>query len=154
MSNISKVKKPGWIKEFGDFINQGNVMDMAVGVIIGAAFGKIISSLVGDIIMPLIGLIVGGVDFTNLKWEIPNFFGSEDAAIINYGNFLQNIVDFLIVALCIFFMVRTLNKVKAKATARLKAAEDKKDEAEAKKEDEQTKLLREIRNALVKDKKK
>ena len=150
MSNIPKVKKPGWIQEFGEFINQGNVMDLAVGVIIGAAFGKIVSSLVGDIIMPIIGLIAGGVNFTNLKWEIPNLFGSEDAAIIKYGDFLQNIVDFLIVALVIFFMVRAVNKARTK----VRASESKKADEQEKQEDENTQLLREIRNALVKGKKK
>lgn len=117
LSNI-KVKKPGWIDEFVEFINQGSAMDLAVGVIIGAAFGKIVTSLVDDILMPVIGLVAGGVDFTNLKWEIPNFFGTDDAAVIHYGNFLQNLVDFIIVALCIFFIIRTLNRAKARAKAR------------------------------------
>ncbi len=143
------VKKPQWLQDFKDFINQGSVVDLAVGVVIGGAFGKIVSSLVADIIMPLVGLIGGGVDFTNLYWEIPNFFGADTAARINYGNFLQNIVDFIIIAFAIFIFVRIISKAKAKV-----AAEEAKKEAEAEKqEDENTKLLREIRDALVKKKK-
>ena len=142
------VKSPKWLQDFKDFINQGSVIDLAVGVVIGGAFGKIVSSLVADIIMPLISLVAGGVNFTDLYWEIPNFFGADTAARINYGNFLQNIVDFLIIALAIFFFIRLISKAQSKLRAK-EAAEAKE---EVKKEDEQTKLLREIRNALVKKK--
>ena len=146
---MNKPTKPQWLQDFKDFINQGSVVDLAVGVIIGGAFGKIVSSLVSDIIMPIVGLIGGGVNFTDLYWEIPNFFGADTAARINYGNFLQNIVDFIIIAFAIFIFVRIITKAKSKmiAEAAKKAAE------EEKQEDENTKLLREIRDALVKKKK-
>ena len=88
-------------KEFKEFISKGNVMDMAVGVIIGGAFGKIVTSLVNDILMPLIGIITGGIDFTTLSVK-----GGE--AELMYGNFIQSVIDFLIVALCIFFMTKAI----------------------------------------------
>ena len=92
---------------FKKFISRGNVVDMAVGVIIGGAFGKIISSLVNDIIMPLIGLLVGGIDFTNLSVKIGE-------ATVAYGKFIQTVVDFLIVAICIFTVVRIFESFKKK----------------------------------------
>ncbi len=91
-------------KEFKEFISRGNVIDLAVGVIIGAAFGKIVSSLVNDILMPLIGVLFGGLDFTNLTLTLKD-------ASINYGLFIQNIIDFLIVAVCIFILVKVVNKL-------------------------------------------
>ena len=90
------------IKEFKEFIARGNVVDLAVGVIIGSAFGKIVTSLVNDIIMPFIGVILGGIDFTNLTLKFKD-------ATIYYGNFIQNIIDFLIVAFCIFIFVKVVN---------------------------------------------
>jgi len=96
------------LNDFKKFIMQGNVMDLAVAVIIGAAFGKIISSLVGDILMPLIGLIMGGVDFSGLAITVGN-------AQVGYGSFVQAIVDFLIVAFVIFMLVRALNSMKQPA---------------------------------------
>ena len=101
----------GFIKEFKEFAMKGNVMDMAVGVIIGGAFGKIVSSLVNDVLMPLIGMITGNIDFTSLSFKIGE---GEDAAVLAYGNFIQNTVDFLIVALCIFFFIKAINKMTAK----------------------------------------
>lgn len=97
----------GIVKEFKEFAMRGNVVDMAVGVIIGGAFGKIVSSLVNDVIMPIIGIITGGIDFTGLKITI----GESN---ITYGNFIQNVVDFLIIAFCIFLMVKGLNKLSKK----------------------------------------
>ncbi|MCH5301901.1 MAG: large conductance mechanosensitive channel protein MscL [Prevotella sp.] len=97
----------GLIKEFKEFAVKGNVMDMAVGVIIGGAFGKIISSLVDDILMPLIGTIIGGIDFTSLSVTI----GEAD---VKYGTFIQNTVDFIIVAFCIFLMLKGINKLNRK----------------------------------------
>ena len=97
----------GLVKEFKDFAMRGNVMDMAVGVIIGGAFGKIVSSLVDDVIMPIIGVITGGIDFTGLKATV-------GSASITYGNFIQNIVDFLIIAFCIFLMIKGINKLSKK----------------------------------------
>ena len=105
------------LKEFRDFINRGNVIDLAVGVIIGGAFNKIISSLVNDLIMPVVGIILGGIDFTNLEITIPNFLGGSSAAHLRYGNFIQNVVDFLIVAFCVFIFIRIINKFTAKKEA-------------------------------------
>ncbi|MBQ9651546.1 MAG: large conductance mechanosensitive channel protein MscL [Prevotella sp.] len=97
----------GFISEFKEFAMKGNVMDMAVGVIIGGAFGKIVSSLVDDILMPIIGVITGGLDFSGLKATIGD-------ANITYGMFIQNVVDFLIVAFCIFLMLKGINKLNRK----------------------------------------
>jgi len=105
------------LKEFRDFINRGNVIDLAVGVIIGGAFNKIISSLVNDLIMPIVGIVLGGIDFTNLEITIPNFLGGSSAAHLRYGNFIQNVVDFLIVAFCVFIFIRIINKFTAKKEA-------------------------------------
>ncbi|MGB4415733.1 MAG: large-conductance mechanosensitive channel protein MscL [Paludibacter sp.] len=108
----------GLLKEFKDFAMRGNVIDLAFGVIIGGAFGKIIASLVADVIMPPIGLLVGGVNFTDLKWEMKAaeiVDGVEKAAVtMNYGNFLQVTFDFLIVAFCIFLFVKGINKLNKK----------------------------------------
>ena len=111
----------GFIKEFKEFALKGNVMDMAVGVIIGGAFGKIISSLVDDIIMPLIGKLLGNADFTNLYIAMsgqPDGLSLEKAkeagAVFAYGQFCQNIIDFLIIAFCIFLMVKAMNKFNRK----------------------------------------
>ena len=108
--NVEKVSKSNFMTEFKEFINRGNVLDLAVGVIIGGAFQKIISSLVSDMIMPLVGLIAGGVDFRNLEITIPNLFGQDSAAHIRYGNFLQNMVDFVIIAFCVFLIIKIMNK--------------------------------------------
>jgi len=101
----------GFITEFKEFAMKGNVLDMAVGVIIGGAFGKIVSSLVDDVLMPLVGMITGNVDFTNLAFQIGE---GEGAAVLKYGNFIQNTVDFLIVAFCIFLMLKAINKLNRK----------------------------------------
>ena len=110
------------IKEFRDFAARGNVIDLAVGVIIGAAFGKIVSSLVNDIIMPPIGLVLGKVDFSSLFISLSGHYDSLAAAkqagapTINYGLFINNVIDFLIVAFVIFVMVRQINKFAKKPT--------------------------------------
>jgi large conductance mechanosensitive channel len=109
----------GFLKEFKAFALKGNVMDMAVGVIIGGAFGKIVTSLVNDVIMPPIGLLVGGVDFTNLKLVIKKAViegGAEIAPAVtwNYGAFIQQVVDFTILAFCVFMMVKVMNKLMRK----------------------------------------
>ena len=129
----------GFIKEFKEFAMKGNVMDMAVGVIIGGAFGKIVSSLVDDVLMPLVGMVTGNVDFTELAVQIGE---GEGAAVLKYGMFIQNVVDFLIVALCIFFMLKGINKLNRKK-------EEPEPEAPAEPSDE-VKLLTEIRDALKK----
>ncbi|MBI2757573.1 MAG: large conductance mechanosensitive channel protein MscL [Chloroflexi bacterium] len=98
------------LKEFRDFAMRGNVMDLAVGVIIGGAFGKIIGSLVGDILMPLLGLIIGGIDFSALAFT----FGSAE---VKYGSFIQAVIDFIIIAFVIFMLVRAMNKLQKPAPA-------------------------------------
>ena len=113
--NIKKINPI--LKEFRDFVNRGNVLDLAVGVIIGGAFNKIISSLVNDLIMPVVGILLGGIDFTNLELTIPNFLGGSSAAHLRYGIFIQNVVDFLIVAFCVFIFIRIINKFTAKKEA-------------------------------------
>ena len=128
----------GFIKEFKEFAMKGNVMDMAVGVIIGGAFGKIVSSLVDDILMPLVGMITGNVDFTKLVFKIGE---GEDAANLAYGQFIQNTVDFLIVAFCIFLMLKGINKLTAKK-------EEPAPEPEAPAGPTQEELLAEIRDLL------
>ena len=92
----------GLVQEFKDFAMQGNMMDLAVGVIIGSAFGKIVSSIVSDLLMPPIGVAMGGVNFTDLKYILKPAVGTTAAVTLNYGNFLQVTVDFLIVAFCVF----------------------------------------------------
>ncbi len=100
------------IKEFKDFAVRGNVIDMAVGIIIGAAFGKIVSSFVGDVIMPPIGVLIGGVDFSDLAFILVAAAGDTPAVTIAYGKFLQTIIDFTIVAFAIFMAVKAINKLK------------------------------------------
>jgi len=102
----------GMIQEFKEFAVKGNVVDMAVGIIIGGAFGKIVSSFVADIIMPPIGLLLGGVDFTKLAIVLKEASGKEPAVLLSYGKFIQNVVDFTIVAFAIFLMVRAINSLK------------------------------------------
>ena len=111
----------GFVKEFKEFAVKGNVMDMAVGVIIGGAFGKIVTSLVEDVIMPLVGVATGGVDFTNMfvnlgEGTFKTLAEAKEAgaAVFAYGQFIQNILDFIIIALCVFFRVKGINKMKKK----------------------------------------
>ena len=125
-------------QEFKDFIAKGNVMDMAVGVIMGSAFGKIVSSLVDNILMPLLGVIIGGVDFSGLSIKVKD-------ATITYGVFIQNIIDFLIIAFCIFAMVKGIEKISKKKEEEAAAEEPKKDD--------NILLLEEIRD-LLKEKNK
>ena len=101
-----------FIKEFREFAMRGNVVDMAVGVIIGGAFGKIVSSLVGDVVMPVLGLLTGGVDFKDLKFVLKAAEGDVPAVTLNYGMFIQNVFDFIIIAFAIFTMIKALNKLK------------------------------------------
>ena len=144
-----------FLQDFKAFAMKGNVVDMAVGVIIGGAFGKIVTSLVNDVIMPLIGLAVGGVNFTELKWVIREAYTTEAgkeiaAATLNYGNFLQVTFDFLIIALSIFTVIRVIGNLNRKKEAE-KAAEPAPAPAPAP-EPEPTKeevLLAEIRDALL-----
>ncbi|UCB32460.1 large-conductance mechanosensitive channel protein MscL [Duffyella gerundensis] len=101
-------------KEFRDFAMRGNVVDLAVGVIIGAAFGKIVSSLVSNIIMPPLGLLIGGVDFKQFSWILKPADGSAPAVVMEYGMFLQSVFDFVIVAFAIFIAIKLMNKLHKK----------------------------------------
>jgi len=131
-----------FFKEFKEFISRGNVIDLAVAVIIGAAFGKIVSSLVEDIIMPLLGIIVGK-NFSDLYVDI-------NGSPLMYGKFIQAIIDFLIVAFCIFVFTKIINTVKKKVDAKIKRDEDK--EKEKPKKSDEVVLLEEIRDLLKKEK--
>lgn len=102
------------LKEFKEFAVKGNVVDMAVGIIIGASFGKIISSFVGDVIMPPIGVLLGGVDFSNLAITVKEAAGEIPAVVISYGKFVQTVVDFAIIAFAIFIVVKLINSLKRK----------------------------------------
>jgi large conductance mechanosensitive channel len=106
------------MKEFREFAMRGNVMDMAVGIIIGAAFGKIVSSFVNDVLMPPIGLALGGVDFSGLAVTLKEASGDAAAVTLNYGAFVQTVVDFGIIAFAIFMMVKAMNSLKKKEEAK------------------------------------
>lgn len=136
-----KEKGKGLINEFKEFIAKGNVLDLAVGVIIGSAFSKIVTSLTDNILMPIVGVIIGNLDFTTLAIRV-NLF--DRVVAIRYGLFIQNVVDFLITALCIFFMIKVVNKI-------LKKKKEEPKEAAPAKSDE-IKLLEEIRDLLKKSK--
>ena len=113
---LNKVHESGssFRKEFIEFINRGSVVDLAVCVAVGGAFTAIVNSLVNDIVMPIVGLLAGGVDFTNLAIRIPNFFGTGDEAVIAYGNFIQNVIQFLIIAWVIFLIIKGMNRINRK----------------------------------------
>ena len=104
----------GMMSEFKQFAMKGNVVDMAVGIIIGAAFGKIVSSFVGDVIMPPLGVIIGGVDFSSLAFTLKEAAGDAAAVTINYGKFIQTVFDFTIVAFAIFMAIKAMNSLKKK----------------------------------------
>lgn len=138
-----KKKGLGFVGEFKEFIAKGNVLDLAVGVVIGGAFSKIVTSLVNDILMPIIGVIIGGIDFSHLSVNFKD-------AVISYGSFLNNVIDFLIVAFCIFMVVKLFNRI-----TRKKEAEEKKEEAnEEKKEEEINKRQEELLEEILKELKK
>lgn len=105
------------IKEFREFAVKGNVVDMAVGIIIGGAFGKIVTSVVNDVLMPPIGLLLGGVNFRDLAVTLKKAAGDTAAVTLNYGNFIQTVVDFLIVALSVFMVIKALNSIRRKEEA-------------------------------------
>ena len=139
----------GFIKEFKEFAIKGNVMDMAVGVIIGGAFGKIVTSLVGDVLMPVISLATGGIDVTNLfvnlsddaKYKTLAEAQEAGASVFAYGQFMQNVLDFIIIAFCIFMMLKAINKLNRKK-------EEPAPEPEAPAGPTQEELLAEIRDLL------
>lgn len=145
--------KTKFLSDFKDFAMKGNVMDMAVGVIIGSAFGKIVTSLVNDIIMPLIGILIGGINFRELKWVIKEASsdGLSPEVVLPYGNFIQNSIDFLIIAFSIFTFISIIQKL---ANRRKKEAEPQKEEpAPAPTPDAKEALLSEIRDLLKAQKK-
>ncbi|MBR5408536.1 large-conductance mechanosensitive channel protein MscL [Candidatus Saccharibacteria bacterium] len=147
---MGKITESSFVKEFKEFVSRGSVMDLAVGMVIGAAFSAIVTSAVNDIIMPMVGLLIGGVNFSDLRIVIPNIFGGNTAAVIAYGNFIQQVVNFLVIALALFVAIRLINKFSEKAKKLAKKEDDKKQAAEDKKEDETVKLLKEIRDSLKK----
>ena len=131
IKELDKLKKGA--SDFKTFISRGNVVDMAVGVIVGGAFGKIVTSLVNDILMPIVGVFLGGLNFTELSIKVGD-------ASVAYGNFIQTIIDFLIIALCIFIMVKVFEKFKKKEEVAPKKEEPKKSD--------EVLLLEEIRDLL------
>jgi large conductance mechanosensitive channel len=137
--DLKKDKYMSLIKEFKEFAMKGNVVDMAVGVVIGAGFGKIVSSLVADVITPPLGFVIGGVDFTNLKLVILEAAGQAPAVTINYGKFIQSIFDFTIMAAALFSVIKVINKLKKSDAAA---------EAAVAEPPAQEKLLTEIRDIL------
>ena len=127
------------LKDFKEFAFKGNVLDMAIGVIIGGAFGKIVTSLVEDLIMPIISILIGGLNFTDLKYVITPKHGDIAENAIAYGSFIQNVVNFFIIAFCIFIFVRLIEKFKKKEDAKVEEAPAKADDVV---------LLEEIRDLL------
>lgn len=139
------MEKKGFIAEFKEFISRGNVIDMAVGVIIGGAFTTIVNSLVNDVIMPFLGLIIGGINFSELKIVLTAAAGDTPETAIMYGSFIQNIINFLLIALVVFTMVKIINRF------RRKKEEPAPEPAPEPEPPEEVLLLREIRDSLKKD---
>ena len=136
----------GMMKEFKEFAMRGNVVDMAVGIVIGGAFGKIVSSFVGDVLMPPIGMLLGGMDFSKLAFELqPASVGADGtevpAVMLNYGTFVSTVIDFIIIAFAIFMVIKAMNSMKKKEEAAPAAPPEPSNEE---------KLLTEIRDALRK----
>jgi len=131
----------GMMKEFKEFAVKGNMIDMAVGIVIGSAFGKIIASLVTDVIMPPIGLLLGGVDFSNLSIVLKEATEAAEAVTLNYGVFINTVVDFTIIAFAIFMVIKAINSAKKKEEEKPK---------EPPKPSEEVMLLKDIRDALKK----
>ena len=154
---MAKDKKKGLIAEFKEFISKGNVLDMAVGVIVATAFGKITTSLVNDVFMPFIGWLIGGFDLSKLNItlapEVVDEAGevTKAAVVIGIGTLLTAVIDFILVALVVFLIVKMFNKAKELAEAKKKAAEEAAKEPEKPAEpSEEILLLREIRDSLKK----
>ena len=137
-----KSKGSKTLKEFKEFISKGNVIDLAVGVIIGSAFGKIVSSVVDDLLMPVIGIIIGGLDFSNLTITVGE-------SQIKYGSFINNVINFFIIAVCVFALVKFINKLTKK-----KEKEEVKEEVKEPEKSNEEKLLEEILKELKKNNKK
>lgn len=118
---VKRVTESAFMKEFREFINRGSIVDLAIGVAVGGAFTQIVGSLVNDIIMPITSLLAGGLDFSTLAIDVPNIFGAHTSAHIAYGNFLQNVVNFLVIAFTVFIVVRFINRMNRRAEERAKA---------------------------------
>lgn len=138
-------KKKGIIAEFKEFISRGNVIDLAVGVVMGSAFTAIVTSLVNDIIMPAIGVLFGGIDFTSLRLVIREATETAEEAAIGYGNFIQCVVNFLLISMVIFLVIKGMNAFKRKK-------EEIVEEAKPAEPSEEVLLLREIRDSLKNNK--
>ena len=162
--DVKTIKATSWsdnafFREFKEFIDRGNVMDLAIGVAVGGAFTAIVNSLVNDMIMPITSLVLGGVDFSTLAIDIPNIFGADTTAHIAYGNFLQNVVNFLVVALTVFLIVRTLNRLNEKAKHSMQAIKakegaeraEKRKEAEAEKARQNKAMVKKLIKEELKD---
>ena len=139
-------EKKGFFKSFKEFAIKGNVVDMAVGVIIGGAFGKIVTSLVNDIIMPALGLLIGNISFSELAWVIAEPTETEPGISIAYGSFIQNVLDFLIIALSIFCVISAMKKMSEKYSEKKRRAEE--EAAAAKKEAEEKRKAERIRSKI------
>lgn len=133
-------------KDFKEFAIKGNLISMAVGVIIGGAFGKIVTSLVNDLLMPLLGLLMGGVDLTGYAWAVAPVFGEGEGVVIRYGAFLQSVVDFLIIAVSIFLFMRLVTKL-------LNRVKKEEEAAPPPPKSEEVLLLEEIRDLLKEERK-
>lgn len=138
---MTKEKRKGFIGEFKEFISRGSVVDLAVGMIMGSAFTAIVTSLVNDIIMPAVGCIIGRINFAELKYVIAPATENAEEAAICYGNFIQSVVNFLLIALVIFLIVKGINKLHKKKEAQI-------EEKKAEEPEESVLLLREIRDSL------
>ncbi|MFR9069639.1 MAG: large-conductance mechanosensitive channel protein MscL [Paraclostridium sp.] len=133
-----------FIKEFKEFAVKGNIIDLAVGVVIGGAFSKIVTSLVNDIIMPVVGILTGGINFSEYKITLKEAFGNLPAVTLNLGNFIQTTVNFFIIAFCIFLFIKAINKMKL-SNNKVEASVTKEKEAS-----EEVLLLRDIKELLKK----
>lgn len=132
----------GMMSEFKDFAMRGNVVDMAVGIVIGGAFGKIVSSFVADVLMPPLGLLLGGIDFANFAVTLKEASGDAEAVLLKYGAFVQTVIDFIIIAFAIFMVIKAMNSMKKK---------EEEAPAEPPKPSKEETLLTEIRDLLAKD---
>lgn len=143
----AKKKGKKFIGEFKEFISRGNVMDMAVGIIIGSAFTAIVNSLVKDMIMPVVGKIIGGINFSDLKIVLTAAVGDAPEVAVCYGSFLQQILDFLIIAFVVFLMVKAVNSLRKRL---IKEQEPVPEEPQIAESSEEARLLTEIRDLLKK----
>lgn len=132
----------GMMSEFKDFAMRGNVVDMAVGIVIGGAFGKIVSSFVADVLMPPLGLLLGGIDFSNFAVTLKEATGDAEAVLLKYGAFVQTVIDFIIIAFAIFMVIKAMNSLKKK---------EEEAPAEPPKPSNEETLLTEIRDLLAKN---